>query len=160
MPDPILFDLVRLQELLRVTLDRARRDAGLGASEHVVLRALDAEPGLSGAAIARAAGVTPQSMHGVLVRLQRDGAIAASPHPTDRRLRVFSLTTAGRLAAASAAARLEEIEAHLTGELTDEERVRLATAARTCVETLEAGVKRAGSRPEAAPEDAEVSGPA
>jgi DNA-binding MarR family transcriptional regulator len=151
MPDPILFDLVRLQELLRITLDRARRDAGLGASEYVVLRALDAEPRLSGAAIARVAGVTPQSMHGVLVRLQRDGAIVPSPHATDRRLRVFSLTPAGRVAAASTAARVEEIEAWLTGDLTDEERVRLATSARACVETLETAVRSRGDRAHTVP---------
>lgn len=115
MTEPILLDLMRLQELLRATLDRAARGAGLGTSEYVVLRALAQTPGLSGAELARVVKVTPQSMHGVLVRLQRDGSIEPGPHPTDKRLRVFSLTRAGWAAARAATTGAAEIEARLGG---------------------------------------------
>lgn len=137
MPEPVLPDLMRLQELLRVTLDRAVREAGLGTSEYVVLRALAFKPGLSGADLARAAKVTPQSMHGVLVRLRRDGSIEPGPHPTDKRLRVFSLTRAGKAAARAATTGADEIEARLTGRLTEEERDRLSASVHACVEALE-----------------------
>ena len=142
MPEPILPDLMRLHELLRVTLDRAARDVGLAGSESVVLGSLEKTPGLSGAELARAARVTPQSMHGVLVRLQRDGVIEPGPHPTDRRLRVFTLTGAGEAAARAAAERTDEVDSRLTGGLTDEERERLASALRECADALEAVRRR------------------
>lgn len=146
MTEPVLPDLMRLQELLRATLDRAARDAGLGTSEYVVLRALARTPGLSGAELARAAKVTPQSMHGVLVRLRRDGSIEPGPHPTDKRLRVFSLTRAGKAAARAATTGAEEIEARLTEGLTAEERARLSASVRACVEALDAAGRQAVAR--------------
>jgi len=146
MTEPILLDLMRLQELLRATLDRAARDAGLGTSEYVVLRALAQTPGLSGAELARVVKVTPQSMHGVLVRLQRDGSIEPGPHPTDKRLRVFSLTRTGKAAARTASAGAKAIEARLTGGLTEEERARLSRSVRACVEALEAAGLQAAAR--------------
>lgn len=148
--EPILPDLMRLQELLRSTLDRAAREAGLATSEYVVLNALERTPGLSGAELARAAKVTPQSMHGVLVRLRRDGSIELAPHPRDKRLRVFSLTARGRASARMDAARVAEIEARLTRGLPAEARERLAAALRECVAVLD-GLASAAAHAEGPP---------
>jgi len=135
--DSIVLELLRLQDLLRVTLDKATREAGLGKSEYVVLRALARTPGLSGAELAREAKVTPQSMHGVLVRLQRDGVIEPGPHPTDKRLRVYSLTAGGQTEADADAGRVADIEAKLTAALAEGERARLASAVRECTAAVE-----------------------
>jgi DNA-binding MarR family transcriptional regulator len=137
VPEPVLPDLVRLHELLRIHLDRAIREAGLAQSESVVLASLAKTSGLTGADLARKARVTPQSMHGTLVRLQRDGRIESGPHPSDKRLRVFTLTRAGRAATRAAMRGAVEIEARLTHGLTDGERLRLASAARECADALE-----------------------
>jgi len=135
--EPVLPDLMRLQELLRTTLDRAARDAGLGTAEYVVLRALARTPGLTGAELAREARVTPQSMHGVLVRLQGAGRIEQGPHRTDKRLRVFTLTESGRAAALADAERAGEVEDRLTSGLSRARHERLSRALRACVVALE-----------------------
>ena len=52
-------------------------------------------PGLSGADLARVALLTPQTV-GVIVRnLERDGAIAKSPHPVHGRVLQWTLTRRG-----------------------------------------------------------------
>lgn len=46
--------------------------------------------------LARANGVTEQTMSRILARLERSGYIAREPHPTDRRRHEVALTPAGR----------------------------------------------------------------
>lgn len=147
MPDPLLPDLIRLEEALRATLDRAARDEGIGTSEYLVLRALEGGERLSGAQLARVARVTPQSMHGVLVRLQRDALLEPHAHPTDGRLRVFALTKAGGSAAAEARRRAESVEARLTSALDANGVEEVGAAVSACVAALERLIPRAEDSP-------------
>lgn len=52
--------------------------------------------------LARANGVTEQTMSRILARLERSGYIAREPHPTDRRRHEVVLTPAGRAVMAEA----------------------------------------------------------
>lgn len=137
MTEPVLPELIRLQETMRATLDRAARDAGIATSEYLVLGALAGDERLSGAQLARVARVTPQSMHGVLLRLQRGGLIEPHPHPTDGRLRVYALTPAGAAAAAEAEARAAEVEERLMRGMDENASSALVGSIRECVSALE-----------------------
>ncbi len=63
---------------------------------YIVLTALVDEPVRSQAALARAVGADKTRIIGVLDELQRRGLIARTPDPTDRRVRLLSVTPAGR----------------------------------------------------------------
>jgi len=78
--------------------DERLRAIGLS---HAVLVAIDIllRTGPTGAdTIARTARVQPQTMSRTLERAERDGLVARTAHPEDRRRRVVSVTDAGRRA--------------------------------------------------------------
>jgi len=78
--------------------DERLRAIGLS---HAALVAIDIllRTGPTGAdTIARTARVQPQTMSRTLERAERDGLVARTAHPEDRRRRVVSVTDAGRRA--------------------------------------------------------------
>ncbi|MCE7551853.1 MarR family winged helix-turn-helix transcriptional regulator [Streptomyces thermodiastaticus] len=89
------------EELMAVVsqLNRRMRAASpqgsLSPSQRIVLGRLHDGPATT-AALARAEHVRPQSMRVTLAALEASGLVERSPHPTDGRQVVFSLTGAGR----------------------------------------------------------------
>ena len=77
-------------------MDRGLKPLGLSAPQYAVLASLEAEPGASNAALARRAFVTPQTMQGMLVKLERAGLIARAPDADHGRIQRTELTEAGR----------------------------------------------------------------
>jgi DNA-binding MarR family transcriptional regulator len=87
--------LRQAQAAARLTLERALADLGITPPQFVVLTMLKAYPGLSGADLARAALLTPQTVGVIIRNLERDGAIAKTPHPVHGRLLQWTLTRHG-----------------------------------------------------------------
>jgi len=87
--------LRQAQAATRLSMERAL--AGLGATppQFVVLTMLRAYPGLSGADLARVALLTPQTVGIISRNLERDGAIAKTPHPVHGRVLQWTLTRRG-----------------------------------------------------------------
>ncbi|MFE0380271.1 MarR family winged helix-turn-helix transcriptional regulator [Streptomyces inhibens] len=82
------------------------------------------------AALARAELVRPQSMRLTVGALEERGILARSPHPTDGRQVVFSLTEEGRrILAAARRAKQNWLAVAIADRLTPEEQQTLATAA-------------------------------
>lgn len=79
-------------------LRRLRADAnpgGLNLSQTAALARLDENGGMTTADLARAEAMKPQSMSTILASLEQEGLVERSPHPTDGRQILFSLTTQG-----------------------------------------------------------------
>jgi DNA-binding MarR family transcriptional regulator len=71
-----------------------------------------------GADIARAAGITPAAVSQVVGALERDGLVARGDRdPRDRRRQSLALTSAGRVALASAERLVARRLAELSGEM-------------------------------------------
>ncbi|NDW07547.1 MarR family winged helix-turn-helix transcriptional regulator [Jiella pacifica] len=140
MEDPfatIGFALKMAQQALRTHLDSALQQIGLTMPQYAVLNCLKIEPGASNAALARRSFVTPQTMQGIVVALERAGFILRAPHPNHGRVRTTELTARGRevVAAASvivvgAEARLREASAPLDPQTVAATLRRLAEALR------------------------------
>jgi DNA-binding MarR family transcriptional regulator len=119
--------------VFRRAMDNELRPHGLTGAQYSALSVLAREPGMSGAALARACNTTPQAMNGVVGTLERDGLVKRRPHPTHGRIVQVTLTRRGqrRLDAATPAVRALEdaIEAGL--RVTELESVKgwLVTAA-------------------------------
>lgn len=129
------FALKLAQQALRTHLDAALQQIGLTTSQYAVLTFLEVEPGASNAALARRAFVTPQTMQGIVVALERAAFIVRTPHPEHGRVQTTDLTDSGRavLEAASeivadAEARLREASTPLNPQAVTEMLVRLAKA--------------------------------
>lgn len=116
MDDPfatIGFALKIAQQALRTHLDSALQQIGLTTAQYAVLTFLEIEPGASNAALARRAFVTPQTMQGIVVALERAGFIARTPHPQHGRVQTTELTDSGREVLVGASGIVAEVEARL-----------------------------------------------
>ncbi|MEV4359565.1 MarR family transcriptional regulator [Nonomuraea sp. NPDC049625] len=118
-------DIKRAEQTLIAAKQAAVRPAGLTVPQYATLFALADNPGISGAALARACLVTPQAMTVVLKNLEERGFIERSPHPWHRNVLETRLTEAGRAALKAADERAVVIERAIAGEFSAEEREQL-----------------------------------
>lgn len=95
---------------------RARLDDGLRPAHYAVFRYLDPEGSRVGE-LARAAGMTQQSMGELIGQLETAGLVRRQVDPADRRARQVVCTPAGRTALRLAGDRITGIEQRLRGEM-------------------------------------------
>ena len=127
------------QHRLRQRLEAELAGTGISASQNAVLLAIGDNPRISNASLARAAFVTPQSMQGMLVTLERDGFIVRTPHPKHGRIVMTELTEKGRTAAQAGMVAAEAVERQMLANLTDDEAVLLRDLLQRCADALEGG---------------------
>jgi DNA-binding MarR family transcriptional regulator len=87
--------LRQAQAASRLAMERALAQLGVTPPQFIVLTMLRAYPGLSGADLARVALLTPQTVGVIIRNLERDGAIAKTPHPVHGRMLQWTLTRRG-----------------------------------------------------------------
>ena len=126
----------RAQTVLHDAMTDALRSRDLTVTQFAVLTALDDEPGLSNADLARRAFVTPQSMHAVLQELERRQLVVRRNHPQHQRVLQAALTETGRRTLRSAADAVNIVEERMLGQLSEPARSRLASALSSCIEAL------------------------
>ena len=88
--------LKRAQAALHSALAQALREHGATIAQYAVLTAVDEEPGLSNADLARRAFVTPQTMNQVMRQLEERHWVTRHPHPGHGRILQAALTDSGR----------------------------------------------------------------
>src|ERR671931_1242740 len=86
----------RAEQALMAHHEAVLRGYGLTMTQYTVLLALSREDGMSGAQLARACGVTQQSMATVLTGLQNKGLIGRQPSTVHAKVLIATLTAAGR----------------------------------------------------------------
>jgi DNA-binding MarR family transcriptional regulator len=134
----------------QMTLHDAMVDAlgphDLTVSQFAVLTALDEEPGLSNADLARRAFVTPQSMHAVLLELEGRQFVARRTHPQHQRVLQAALTEAGERTLRSATDAVNGVEEQMLRKLSNPARSRLASALSSCIDSLAEASASCGAR--------------
>jgi DNA-binding MarR family transcriptional regulator len=124
-----------LAAALRVSISRLSRrmraqgDHSLSATQIAALGAVFRHGALTPGELAEHEKVQPPSMTRVISRLEEKGLLTRSPHPTDRRQVVLSLTEQGEKLLKEERRRKEAWLAQRLGELTPEERAILRQAA-------------------------------
>ncbi|GAB2823201.1 MarR family transcriptional regulator [Actinoallomurus bryophytorum] len=120
---------------LRVSISRLSRrmraEGGhsLTATQIAALGAVARHEALTPGELAEHEKVQPPSMTRVIAQLEDKGLLTRSPHPTDRRQVILSLTPAGDKLFKEERRRKEAWLAQRLGELTSEERAILRQAA-------------------------------
>jgi DNA-binding MarR family transcriptional regulator len=104
------------QSLLRAK-GAAIKPAGLTLAQYVALSELDAQPGITGATLARACLVTPQAMMVVLKAMDEQGLIQRSAHQRHPNVLELHLTAVGREALHAARRLVEPVEQRLQDAL-------------------------------------------
>jgi DNA-binding MarR family transcriptional regulator len=128
--------LKRAQAALHAGMANALREHGATLAQYAVLTALDEEPGLSNAGLARRAFVTPQTMNQVLRELEQKGWVTRHPHPGHARILQADLTQVGRAALRACHRGANVIEEQMLTPLTPGECQQFATTLRACIEAL------------------------
>ena len=128
--------LKRAQAALNAAMAGALREHGATLAQYAVLTALDEEPGLSNAGLARRAFVTPQTMNQVLRELEQKGWVARHPHPGHARILQADLTPAGRTTLRACHQAVNAIEEQMLAPLTPGDIERLTATLRACIQAL------------------------
>ncbi len=112
---------LRRAELAVQTLKEQRlRPLGMAAAHYTLLMSVHAEPGLTGAELARRLNVTPQAIASLVARLESRGQLERREHPRHRHIQELHLTDAGREALRAADAVIADIERQITDDLGSE----------------------------------------
>ncbi|HEX8803006.1 MAG TPA: MarR family transcriptional regulator [Acidimicrobiales bacterium] len=93
-PAAVLDGLVRLAAQVHDHVGDIAARHGLTAQQALILRSLDEPRPMR--AMAHHLGCDPSNITGLIDRIERLGLVERSPHPADRRVRLLSLTPAGR----------------------------------------------------------------
>lgn len=108
----------------RIRMEKVLAESGMTLPQFSVLTMLAAYPGASGADLARLSLLTPQTMSVIVGNLEKAGLVARHAHAEHGRIRVITLTKAGKalLEKGKAAAQSAD-EALLKGLPEEQERV-------------------------------------
>jgi DNA-binding MarR family transcriptional regulator len=128
--------LKRAQVELNAAMNAALHPYGATLPQYAVLTALDEEPGLSNAELARRTFVTPQTMNQVLRQLEQRTWVTRRPHPTHGRILQADLTREGRQTLRACHQAADAVEERMLAKLTPAGRQQLVAALRTCIEGL------------------------
>lgn len=131
------YNLKVTQHRLRLRLDAELAELGITSAQNAALLAIAGNPRISNADLARAAFVTPQTMQGVLVNLEKSGLIRRSPHPEHGRVIMTELTRAGQKVVAAGATAANTVERQMLSKLSAKEVAQLNALLKRCAEALE-----------------------
>ncbi len=131
------YALKRAQHALRTSMDRALRPLGLTSPQYAVLSAIELDPGISSAALARVAFVTAQTMQGIVANLERAGFLGRREDPSHGRILKSELTRKGVKTLREAHVCVKEIEAITFGALSRAEIESLTARLTACAEALD-----------------------
>ncbi len=140
------YQMKRAEHSLRLEMDDALRELGLTTPQYAALSVLAEGPGLSGAEVARRCFVTPQTMNGVLVKLEGAGLVSRRAHPEHGRVLQAYPTRKGEELLVRAHRAVVQIEERMLSGLERDDHLRLLEALRSCADSLGAGERGRISR--------------
>jgi DNA-binding MarR family transcriptional regulator len=126
----------RAQHALHLSMDAKLNPLGLTLSQYNVLTAVRDKPGISNAALARAAFMTAQSMQGIVANLERLGLMQREPDPNNGRVKQSALTPNGKRILTEAIKAVAGIERDLTSGLSAAEIDTLCSLLHRCTDNL------------------------
>jgi DNA-binding MarR family transcriptional regulator len=115
--DRVTWALRRAELAVQALKEQRLRPLGMAAAHYSLLISVHADPGLTGAELARRLNVTPQAEASLVARLEDRGHLERRPHTRHRHVQELRLTDAGRDALRRADAVIAEIEHQITETL-------------------------------------------
>lgn len=130
---PLSIYLVKQAEAaVRAHLDVVLRQHNMATAQYTALTVLQHREGLSSAQLARRSFVKPQTMHEMVVALERQGLIERRPSSDRRHVLLIRLTQRGRETLARAAVDVDRVERQMIRDLTAQERSTLRALLERC----------------------------
>ena len=132
--------IARLDRAIQRAIEDRIGPLGLTVPQFTALSVLLRRSGLSNAQLARRSYITPQSMHDVVLELERKGLVQREPDPTHGKILRTTLTTEGRRVVAHCEEAVSTLENQMLSDLGTEARERLIQELAICVRALGAGL--------------------
>src|SRR5580700_564703 len=129
--------LKRAEQAMLRAKSAALKPAGLTLAQYVALAELDRQPGITGAALARASLVTPQAMMVVLKSLEEQGLVVRSPHPRHPHVLELHITDAGCEVLDAARHHAEPVERRVTDAFSPDDLETLGALLTRWIEALD-----------------------
>jgi DNA-binding MarR family transcriptional regulator len=126
--DYVGYGIKRVQQAFNASMTQALQPLGLTPAGYALLTALDNEPGLSNAQVARRGFVTPQTTHQLLQQLEHQSLVRREADPDHGRVLRTALTPLGRERLEAAHATVTDIERQMTDGLSPLELTTLKAA--------------------------------
>lgn len=123
----MLYALRLAHQAVEAAKDERLRPTGVTPAHYAALINIHGRPGLTNAELARALGVTPQNVTGLVGRLLDRGLVERTPHAVHDNVRELRLTDDGRTRLAAADAEVNAMEAELAAHLGPEGSAQLRT---------------------------------
>jgi len=127
----------RLHRVLRSTLDEGIRAHGITVAQYTALSLLAEQPGLSNAQLARRSFMSAQSANQTLQVLSEQGLVKRGNDPTHGRISPTELTARGKKVLGACERVVDAAERRMLEGLGGEQQVRLLSALRACLKTLD-----------------------
>jgi DNA-binding MarR family transcriptional regulator len=115
-----LYLVKRLELVIRALMDDALRPLGVTTLQYTALTVLDSRGPLSSAQLARRSFLRPQTMHEMVLSLEKRGVITREPQEGNKRILLARLTDVGRELLAGCNPLVLEIEQELLTGLPQE----------------------------------------
>lgn len=112
-----LYLVKRLELVIRALMDDALRPLGVTTLQYTALTVLDSRGPLSSAQLARRSFLRPQTMHEMVLSLEKRGVIAREPQENNKRILLAQLTDEGRELLAQCNPLVLQIEQELLADL-------------------------------------------
>lgn len=124
-----------LARIFAQALAREIKPLGLAPGQFMVLLELWREDGLTQRDLVARLDVEQATLANTLARMERDGLIARTPHPTDGRAQSIRITARARGLEVPATAAASETNHRLLRDLSESDRESFLTAMRTVIAT-------------------------
>lgn len=141
----LLGHVKRAEQASQAAKEFVLREFAMTPAQQSALAILSDHDGMTAAQLARECAVTPQTMNSTLGRLEKRGLIERRRHPIHGTLIEIRMTAAGRDLFDRADARVAELDAALSTDLTEDDLARLRDLLRRVAENAAAHIARAGA---------------
>jgi len=132
--------IARLDRAVRGAIEECLAPFGLTIPQFTALSVLLRRSGLSNAQLARRSYITPQSMHDVVLELERRGLVRRKVDPAHRKILRTTLTAEGRRIVTRCESAVAAMEEEMLISFDSDARERLIHELAICVHALGAGL--------------------
>src|SRR6266568_3420384 len=115
----LLVHVKRAEQVTQAAKEAAVREVGITAAQQAALAVLSDNPGINAAELARRCTVTPQTMNGLLSRLEARGYVDRGQHLLSGSPTQIRLTEHGRAVFEEADALVDKLDERLTAGLSE-----------------------------------------
>lgn len=131
------YKLKQTQHALRLHMDEALRSIDLTTPQYAVLAQLELRPGSSNAALARFSFITAQTMHDIVLNLEKRHFIERKSDPQHGRILRIALTKDGMQAVQKAHHVIRKVEELMTLTLSEDHKILLEQLLLECFHNLQ-----------------------